>query len=116
MPKRSRTHRTPRRGRRSPETEAKYLKALEGGKSIAAAAATAGVGGRTVYDWRQSDAEFAALRFAKQGDARLIIALLKARRPERYARTLLDGTGSLGALLEAATASLGDKLARLGQP
>jgi hypothetical protein len=134
--RRSRTGRTPRahrNSRRSPEAEAKFLAALTGGKSIAAAARAAAIGRRTAYDWRDRDADFAArwdaafeegsdyledlaLRGAEQGSERLLLALLKARRPQRYARTLVEHEGSLEVILRHAAESLDQKLARLSRP
>ena len=102
-PRTGRTSRVRRNSRRTPEAEAKFISALRAGKSIAAAARAAGVGRRTVYDWRDRDAAFAArwdeawdvgtdhledlaLKGAEQGSERLLLALLKARRPDRYQR------------------------------
>ena len=45
---------------RTPEKEAAFLTALAEGRSIGAAAELAGVGRRTVYDWREADPEFAS--------------------------------------------------------
>ena len=129
----SRTHRTRRKGGRTPESERKFLAALGVGKSIAAAARAAGVGRQTVYDWRDTDPAFAirwdgsletgtdyledlALKQAKKGSERLLLALLRARRPERYARSLLEHSGSLETILRDAGGTLDAKLARLGQP
>jgi len=129
----NRTHRTQRRGSRSPKAEDRVLASLKLGKSIAAAARAAGVGRRTVYDWRDSDPVFAghwddawevgtdrledlALRGAEKGNDRLLIALLRARRPERFARSLLEHTGGLEVTLKNASESLDAKLARLGLP
>jgi hypothetical protein len=133
--RRPRTARTPRSRRNSRRTpaEAKFLGALRLGKSIAAAARAAGIGRRTSYDWRDADARFAAawdaafeegsdhlediaLKGAEQGSERLLLALLKARRPQRYARTLVEHEGSLEVLLRHASESLDQKLARLSRP
>ena len=129
-PRTNRTSRSRRNSRRTPEAEAKFLAALKLGKSIAAAARAAGVGRRTVYDWRDRDPAFAAgwdeswdigtdyledlaLKAAEQGSERLLLALLKARRPERYARTVVEHEGSLEVLLRHASDTLDQKLARL---
>ena len=126
----ARTHRARRNSRHTPKAEAKFLVALRFGKSIAAAAHSAGVGRRTVYDWRDRDPAFAAgwdeawdvgtdhledlaLKGAERGSERLLLALLKARRPERYARTLIEHEGSVEVLLRHASDTLEQKLARL---
>jgi len=131
----SRTPRTPRRhrnSRRTPAAEDKFLTALRAGKSIATAARAAGIGRRTAYDWRDRDPAFAeswdeawdvgtdyledlALKGAEQGSERLLLALLKARRPERYARTVVEHEGSLEVALRHASDTLDQKLARLAQ-
>ena len=49
-----------RRTKRTPARETRFLAALSSGQSVAAAAAAAGFGCRTAYDWRRGDAEFAA--------------------------------------------------------
>ena len=113
-PRTSRTPRAHRNSRKTPEAEAKFLAALRIGKSIAAAARAAGIGRRTAYDWRDRDPTFAAaLKGAEQGSERLLLALLKARRPERYARTLVEHEGSLEVVLRHASETLEQKLARL---
>ena len=131
--RRTRTGRTPRahrNNRKTPEAEAKFISALKVGKSIAAAARAAGVGRRTVYDWRDRDPAFAeawddgwdvgtdyledlALKAAEQGSERLLLALLKARRPERYARTVVEHEGNIEVLLRHASETLDQKIARL---
>src|SRR5262245_23143780 len=118
----SRTPRTPRgcrNSRKTPEAEDKFLAALRAGKSIAAAAHAGGIGRRTAYDWRDRDAAFAAswdeafdegtdhledlaLRGAEQGSERLLLALLKARRPDRYQRVQVEHSGSLEVMLRHA--------------
>jgi hypothetical protein len=126
----NRTQRLRRNGRRTPEAEARFLVALRDGKSIAAAARAAGVGRRTCYDWRDRDAAFAArcdeafdedtdkledlaLKGAEQGSERLLLALLKARRPDRYQRMQIEHSGSLEVMLHHAAETLAQKLARL---
>jgi hypothetical protein len=129
----NRTGRTPRQrrnGRKTADAETRYLDALRDGKSIAAAARAAGIGRRTAYDWRDRDAVFAArwdeafdegtdrledlaLAGAEQGSERLLLALLKARRPERYQRMQVEHTGSLEVMLSHAANTLAQKLARL---
>ena len=126
---------TPRQRRhqcRSRERETAFCMALAAGKSIAAAAAAAGIARRTVYGWRENDAAFAAawddawemgtdkledlaLQGAEQGSEKLLLALLKARRPQRYARSVVEHGGSLELTLKAATETLNEKLARLAQ-
>jgi hypothetical protein len=132
-PRTGRTPRPRRNSRQTPDAEAKFLAALKLGKSIAAAARAAGFGRRTVYDWRDRDPAFAAkwdegwdvgtdyledlaLKAAEAGSERLLLALLKARRPERYARTLVEHEGSVEVLLRHASQSLEQKLARLAGP
>jgi hypothetical protein len=126
----ARTSRVHRNSRRTPEAEAKFLAALRLGKSIAAAARAAGIGRRTSYDWRDRDPAFAsawdeawdvgtdhledlALKGAERGSERLLLALLKARRPERYARTVVEHEGNLEVVLRHAAESLDQKIARL---
>lgn len=125
-----RTQRSRRNGRRTPEAETTFLDALRAGKSIAAAARSAGVGRRTAYDWRDRDPHFSArwdeafdegtdrledlaLSGAEQGSERLLLALLKARRPDRYQRMQVEHTGSLEVMLSHAANTLAQKLARL---
>jgi hypothetical protein len=103
------------------------------GKSIAGAASAAGIGRRTAYDWRKADPRFGehwneawdigtdyledlALKNAELGSERLLLALLKARRPERYSRTLIDHGGEIEVTLRNAAESLTRKLARFSQP
>jgi hypothetical protein len=126
-------HRRRRDGVRTVETEERFLRALRLGKSIAGCANAAGVGRRTVYDWRKADSRFAerwdeawdvgtdyledlALKNAERGSERLLLALLKARRPERYSRTLIDHGGEIEVVLRNAADSLTRKLARFSQP
>jgi hypothetical protein len=131
--RRSRTGRTSRdrrNSRKTPQAEARFLGALRLGKSIAAAARAAGIGRRTSYDWCDRDPAFAgawdeawdvgtdyledlALKAAEQGSERLLLALLKARRPERYTRTLVEHDGSVEVVLRNASETLEQKLARL---
>ena len=130
MGKQSRTSRTQRNGRRTPDAERKFLQALRVGKSIAAAARAATIGRRTTYDWRDRDPAFAArwdeafdegtdfledlaLKGAEQGSERLLLALLKARRPERYQRLHVEHSGSLEVMLSHAAETLAAKIARL---
>jgi hypothetical protein len=125
-----RTSRGRRNSHKTPEAEEKYLSALRLGKSIAAAARAASIGRRTAYDWRDRDAAFAArwdeaweigtdyledlaLKGAEQGSERLLLALLKARRPDRYQRMVVEHEGSLEVLLRHASETLDQKLARL---
>ncbi len=49
------------RTKRTPEREIEFLKALATGASVYKAAVAAGVGRRTVYEWREGDDEFATL-------------------------------------------------------
>jgi hypothetical protein len=80
--------------------------------------------------WRDRDAAFAAswdeafdegtdhledlaLRGAEQGSERLLLALLKARRPDRYQRVQVEHSGSLEVMLRHAADTLAQKLARL---
>jgi hypothetical protein len=124
------TRRQRRHQRRSKDREQAFLKALAAGKSVAAAAAAAGVARRTVYGWREADAVFAAawdeaweagtdrledlaLKGAEQGSEKLLLALLKARRPQRYARSVVEHGGSIEVALKSATETLDAKLARL---
>ena len=127
-----RTQRSRRNGRKTPEAEGQFLDALRDGRSIAAAARNAGLGRRTAYDWRDRDAQFAArwdeafdegtdrledlaLSGAEQGSERLLLALLKARRPDRYQRVQVEHTGSLEVMLSHAANTLAQKLSRLSE-
>jgi hypothetical protein len=130
MGKPDRTKRTQRNGRRTPKAEAKFLDALRAGKSVGAAARAATIGRRTAYDWRDRDPAFAArwdeafdegtdrledlaLKGAEQGSERLLLALLKARRPDRYQRMHVEHSGSLEVMLSHAAETLAAKIARL---
>jgi hypothetical protein len=125
-----RTRRSRRNSRKTPEAEGKFLDALRDGRSIAAAARNAGLGRRTAYDWRDRDPQFAArwdeafdegtdrledlaLSGAEQGSERLLLALLKARRPDRYQRMQVEHTGSVEVMLTHAANTLAQKLSRL---
>ena len=131
-PRTGRTSRRRRNSRKTADAEEKFLAALRAGKSIAAAARAAGIGRRTAYDWRDRDAAFAArwdeawevgtdhledlaLKGAEHGSERLLLALLKARRPDRYQRMVVEHEGSLEVLLRDASETLNQKLARLHQ-
>ena len=93
------------RTNRTFKKRASFLAALRRGASIADAARAAGVGRRTVYDWRAGDATFAAqwndavetgtdaiedallekaMRMDDAASVTAAIFLLKARRPEKY--------------------------------
>ena len=126
------TPRQRRHQRRSRDREKAFLAALAAGKSVAAAAAAAGVARRTAYNWRESDAAFAAawdeaweagtdrledlaLQGAEAGSEKLLLALLKARRPQRYTRSIIEHGGSLELTLKTASETLDAKLARLTQ-
>lgn len=126
------TRRRRRHQRRSRAREQAFLAALAAGKSVAAAAAAAGVARRTAYNWRDSDAAFAAawdeafeagtdrledlaLQAAEAGSEKLLLALLKARRPQRFTRSLVEHGGSLELTLKIAAETLDAKLARLAQ-
>ena len=106
MPKPSRTVRTDRA--RARET---FLEQFRLTCNVSHAARSAGIGRRTVYDWREADPEFAAawdeaeeeaidaLELAAReraidGSDRMMEILLKAHRPEKYVermRTELSG-------------------------
>jgi hypothetical protein len=127
-----RTDHRRRNGAKTPASEARFLDALRKAKSIGAAAHAAGVDRRTVYRWREADAAFGecwdeawdvgtdhlediALRAAQRGSERVLIALLRSRRPERFARTDVHHAGSLELTLNNAAAALDAKLARLAR-
>ena len=74
---------------------------MAGGDSISKACQAAGIGRRTVYEWRGDDKKFAAeweeavetgtdvledeaIKRAKDGSDVLLIFMLKARRPEKF--------------------------------
>ncbi len=86
---------------RTPKKRAAFLKALESGESVTKACNAAGIGRRTVYDWRGDDEKFAAewddavetgtdvledeaVKRAKDGSDTLLIFMLKARRPDKF--------------------------------
>lgn len=125
------TPRQRRHQRRNRECESTFCQALAAGKSVAAAAAAAGIARRTAYNWRE-DITFAAdwdeaweagtdkledlaLQAAEAGSEKLLLALLKARRPQRYTRSIIEHGGSLELTLKTASESLDAKLARLPQ-
>jgi hypothetical protein len=54
-----------------------------------------------------------ALQSAEKGSERLLLALLKARRPERYQHMILQHEGNVEVLLRHAAETLDQKLARL---
>ena len=93
--------------------KAAFLDALKWGASVARAAAAAGVCREQPYAWRRADPAFAsawrtaleagtdaledlALEFAGKGSERLLIFLLKARRPEVYRERYLPQQGEAG--------------------
>lgn len=86
---------------RTPANRAAYLAALGECGNITAAAAIVGVGRASLYEWRAQDPEFSdawddaltlgvagmedrALEFAMNGDSRLMMFLLAARKPDIY--------------------------------
>src|SRR5262249_8027880 len=90
------------RTKRMDEKRVKLLASLAEGNSVARAAADAGVGRTTAYEWREADAAFAqawddaveagtdaledeAVKRAKSGSDTLLIFMLKARRREKFA-------------------------------
>ena len=96
---------------RMEERKAAFLDALGRGASVARAARAAGVCREQPYAWRRNDAGFAqawkdaiedgtdaledlALEMAAKGSERLIIFLLKARRPHVYRERLLPNPGA----------------------
>ncbi len=105
-----------RRVRMTEERRKAFLAALRRGATVAAAAGAAGVARSTAYAWRARDSRFAAAwddavedgtdaledvatRLAFAGNDRLLMFLLKARRPEKYcpaARTRRMAAGGAG--------------------
>lgn len=100
------------RGRtvRTAEKE-KFLAALSAGGSVSAACRAGGIGRSSAYQWRDADADFRAaweaayddgtdryedaLRvLAMKGDIAALIYTLKRRRPQVYARRMLDPDAS----------------------
>jgi hypothetical protein len=92
----TRTNRAPKK-----EPRVRFLDNLRKRPSVAFAAKAAGVGRRTVYEWRETDAEFAAQWDDAIEDAlddaekkawdrgltvsdTLLIFMLKAHRPEKF--------------------------------
>ena len=89
------------RTKRTPKKRAAFLEALGSGESVTKACNAAGIGRRTVYDWRGDDEKFAAewedavetgtdvledeaVKRAKDGSDTLLIFMLKARRPDKF--------------------------------
>jgi transposase-like protein len=85
----------------TPKKRKDFLTCLSSGQSVAAACKTTGIARKTVYKWKQRDAQFAqdwdeaiddgtdglediALERAKKSSDRLLSFLLKARRPAKY--------------------------------
>ncbi len=83
-----------------------------------------------MYGWREGDAAFAAqwdeawevgtdrledlaLKAAEAGSEKMLLALLKARRPQRYTRSIIEHGGNVEVLLKTASETLDAKLARL---
>ena len=91
---------------RTPKKREQFLNALSEGLSVAAACQNTGIGRQSAYDWRNNDEDFAlawddaleegsdvledvALERAKDSSDRLLMFLLKARRPKKYSDRLL---------------------------
>jgi hypothetical protein len=108
-----------RRSIRTDRARATFLETLRSTCNVSEAARSAGVGRRTVYDWRSADPEFAAAwddaeaeaidhlegvvyRRAMAGHSdRLAEILLKGHRPERYVdRVRSEITGRDGGPVE----------------
>ena len=111
-----RTSRTPR-ARAQDRQRAIFLETFRTTCNVSEAARSAGVGRRTVYDWRDADEEFAAAWLDAENEAvdaleaearrramtdsdKLMEILLKAHRPEKYVqdakvKATLDVTGGI---------------------
>lgn len=108
-----------RRSSRTDRARATFLETLRATCNVSEGARQAGVGRRTVYDWRDADPEFAAAwdeaeaeavdnlegvvyRRAMEGESdRLAEILLKAHRPEKYVdRVRSEVTGRDGGPVE----------------
>jgi transposase len=108
-----------RRSIRTDRARAVFIETLRETCNVSEAARTAGVGRRTVYDWKDADAEFSAAweeaeaeavdnlegvvyRRAMAGESdRLAEILLKAHRPEKYVeRYRAELTGKDGGPVE----------------
>jgi hypothetical protein len=112
------------RTKRTPKKRELFLSALAEGCSITAACERAVIVRSTAYDWRKTDAAFAAawddaleagtdtledeaVTRAKDGSDTLLIFLLKARRPDKYKdRVSTEHAGSLAIRHEDALAAL----------
>lgn len=108
-----------RRARRTNRARAKFIEVLRDTCNVSAAARAAGIGRRTVYEWRDADPEFAAAwaeaeeeavdkleevareRATEGGSDRMLEILLKAHRPEKYVdRYRAEHTGANGGPIE----------------
>ena len=118
-----------RRFVRSHKARTRFLDALEEGKSVSYAASCAGGTSRNFKAWRDSDADFAkdwedaeeagtdlledtAVERAKKKSDPLMLAMLKARRPEKFDRGgKLELSGTIN--VEGSKAKLLNRLAKL---
>ncbi len=123
-----------RRAHRTPERENLFLKALKSGSSVAYAAQAAGVGRQTVYDWRHQDETFealwddaievgsdrledVALKRAVERSDRLLLAVLRARRPKVWGeRSFTEHSGEINMDIKDAADSFERKLAAIVEP
>lgn len=108
-----------------------FLEAIAKGLSVSSACRAAGVGRATPYRWRKGNKVFArawdeaeqdgvdkledrALQLAHAGDAKLVMFLLKAKRPEKYRESVNHNhAGGFDVNLDEVRASIDRKLARV---
>lgn len=112
-----------RRTDRTNRARETFLKEMRETCNVSHSARTAGIGRRTVYDWRDADPEFAAAwdeaeeeavdaleKVARDraidGSDRMLEILLKAHRPEKYTdRMKTEHSGSFGITVSSEDAS-----------
>lgn len=108
-----------------------FLDAIGKGMSVSSACKAADIGRTTAYRWRKTNKPFAkawdeaeqdgidrledrALAMAHAGDAKLIMFLLKAKRPEKYRESVAHThSGGFDVNLDEVRASIDRKLSRI---
>ncbi len=120
------------RARAEADKRARFVDFLSRGVSVTTSAKGVGVGRATAYRWRKNE-DFArawdearesgldrledlALKYAQAGDAKLIMFLLKAGRPEKYRERHQhshDHAGSVDVNVDEVRSGIQGKLARV---